>query len=107
MEDLWRSRPAPQPLDLDSLLPQAQGQQANGGAGAGAGGSTCKALGLADAHAVWTVAQNAALFLQAVQQFLDDRPEEIGAAQVGAGPMPRPAGVGLGAFRGGFSQRFM
>ncbi|KAL4446285.1 hypothetical protein ABPG77_003092 [Micractinium sp. CCAP 211/92] len=81
MDDLWRSRPAPQPLDLDSLLPQAQGQQANGGAGAGAGGSACKALGLADAHAVWTVAQNAALFLQAVQQFLDDRPEEIGAAQ--------------------------
>lgn len=89
MEDLWRSRPPPQPLDLDAMLPpQALEQAADGGGGGGAGpgGSACKALGLADAHAVWTVPQNAALFLRAVQLFLDERGEEVGTAQVGGQP---------------------
>lgn len=71
MEDLWRSRRPPEALDLDALLAPAGadgGAVANGGANPGAaaaaGGSACKALGLADAHAVWSVRQSAALFLR-------------------------------------------
>lgn len=84
MEDLWHSRRPPEPLDLDSLL----AADANGGSGSAAPaaeGSACKALGLTDAHAVWDVQQNARVFLSAVQAFLDERADELGAAQVGAG----------------------
>lgn len=91
MEDLWHSRRPPEPLDLDALLAgdaDANGSGSGGGGnGSGGGsaavkGSACKALGLADAHAVWDVRQNAQLFLAAVQAYLDERADELGAAQV-------------------------
>ncbi|PRW61037.1 SUMO-activating enzyme subunit 2 [Chlorella sorokiniana] len=80
MEDLWHSRRPPEPLNLDALL----ALEANGGSGSAAPaakGSACKALGLTDAHAVWDVQQNARVFLVAVQAFLDERADELGAAQ--------------------------
>jgi hypothetical protein len=87
MEVLWRSRRPPQPMDLDALLAPAQQQAASGGAdgavaAAAAAGGACKALGLADAHAVWDVQQNAALFLRAVELFLELRQDELGSLQV-------------------------
>lgn len=81
MEDLWHSRQPPEPLDLDALL-GSNGDAAPAASAAAAGGSACKALGLTDTHAVWDVPQNARLFLAAVQAFLDQRPDELGAAQV-------------------------
>lgn len=83
MEDLWHSRRPPEPLDLDALLPpQPNGD--SGSAAPAAKGSACKALGLTDAHEVWDVGQNARVFLAAVQAFLDERADELGAAQVRA-----------------------
>lgn len=99
MEHLWRSRPPPQPLDLDALLAPAgatdgaiaattDGAAAGGkgdsavGADAAGGGSVAKGLGLADAHAVWGLPQQAQLFLAATQAFLDGRADEVGSAQV-------------------------
>lgn len=91
MADLWHTRRPPTPLDLDALLAEAgaagaaegaaEGAAANG-CGAG-GGSAARALGLGDAHAVWPLAQQARLFLAAVQAYHDERPGELGAAQVG------------------------
>ena len=87
MEVLWRSRRPPQPMGLDALLAPAQQQATNGdadgaAAAAAATGGACKALGLADAHAVWDVQQNAALFLRAVELFLEQRQDELGSLQV-------------------------
>ena len=96
MEDLWHSRRPPEPLDLDALLAEdANGSAGGGGAAAAASGSACKALGLGDVHAVWDVRQNARLFLAAVQAFLDERADELGAAQVRATPGPA-VHVGMG-----------
>ena len=90
MEDLWKSRRPPEALDLDALLAPAGNDSAaaaaNGAPAVDAStgtGSVCKALGLSDSHAVWDVRQNAQLFLKAVELFLDERPHELGSAQVG------------------------
>lgn len=85
MSDLWRSRRPPEPLDLDALLGASPAAASNGTAAASSG-SACKALGLADAHAVWSAQQNAALFVRAVQAFVDERPDELGSAQVRHAP---------------------
>lgn len=52
---------------------------------AGGGGgevSACRALGLTDPHAVWDLAANARVFVEAVASFLEERGEEVGSAQV-------------------------
>ena len=96
MEDLWRNRRRPEPLDLDVLLlPAADGSgTATAGDSVAIGGaakpvdvasSACRALGLKDVHAVWDVPHSAAVFLMAVQLFVDGRSNELGSAQVVAG----------------------
>lgn len=107
MADLWHSRSPPQALDLDALLAEGADGGAGGGQGASGsggtlGGSAARALGLADTHAVWPLAQQARLFLVAVQAYQDERGEELGAAQVGGlcgwlcvilcGLLPEPGG---------------
>ena len=54
-------------------------------AGSG-GGSAAAALGLGDAHAVWSLGQNARVFLEAVRHFHEERAGEIGSVQVGGRP---------------------
>jgi ubiquitin-like 1-activating enzyme E1 B len=85
MEDLWTNRPPPQPLDLDAILASADDGAAQCPAPVvDASGSACKALGLDNAHAVWAVRDNALVFLQAIEMFLDSRTDELGSAQVRA-----------------------
>ena len=54
-------------------------------AGSG-GGSAAGALGFGDAHAVWSLGQNAQVFLEAVRRFHEERAGEIGSVQVGGRP---------------------
>eukprot|EP00887_Chlorella_sp_A99_P005739 scaffold1.g5739.t1 len=91
VDDLWKARPPPQPLSLADILPRrafaANGCSADGAAAAdgsaspaGAMATACRALGLADPHAVWDVAQSARVFLEAVRLFHEARGEELGSA---------------------------
>ncbi|KAL4856575.1 SUMO-activating enzyme subunit 2 [Chlorella vulgaris] len=86
MEDLWRSRRPPQALELHALRMPAYADAANQPAAREAAvtataSSACKELGLLDAHTVWNEQQNAAVFLRAVELFLDGRSHELGSAQ--------------------------
>ena len=76
-QDLWAKRERPTPLDLDALLALENGHSrcaavsggvvanggdgahSNGGAAEELGASACKALGLTDAHRVWSTRENA------------------------------------------------
>lgn len=69
-QDLWKNRDPPKPLDLDSILAEmssvsaeTNGSLLNGAAHSNGtsqvlGDSACKALGLKDAHRVWTLKES-------------------------------------------------
>ena len=87
MEELWRNRRPPVPLDLDALLVGAHVGDGHAGALASAqraptSATAGRTLGLSDPHTVWDVHQSAAVFLLAVQLFVEGRPDGLGAAQV-------------------------
>jgi hypothetical protein len=77
LEDLWQNRRPPEPLDLDALAPASPACMPSC-----SGASACRPLRLTDDHVVWDAQQNAAVFLAAVQLFLDKRADELGAVQV-------------------------
>ena len=62
-QELWKSRKPPTPLRLEDLVPEAggaaNGRASDGSAGGGAEASACEALGMTDAHRLWSVAENA------------------------------------------------
>ena len=62
-QELWKSRKPPTPLRLEELVPgagaTANGWASDGGGGGGAEASACEALGMTDAHRLWSVAENA------------------------------------------------
>lgn len=72
-QDLWKARPKPTPRFLSQTLVDGVGECAQGP-------TASKALGLHDAHAVWSLADNARVFVHAVQLFLRDRADEVGSA---------------------------
>jgi len=60
-QELWKNRKPPTPLRLAELVPGADAAAggAVGGVGAGRDASACEALGLTDAHRLWSVEENA------------------------------------------------
>lgn len=73
-QELWASRSKPTPLFSAMVLPHGAAQPLPQAP------TVAKALGLANTHAVWSLADNARVFLHAVQLFLRDRANEVGAA---------------------------
>lgn len=65
LQDLWKARTKPKPLELTELVPIAPvGSTLNGHANgdesaAGQAASASAALGLTDDHAMWSTADNA------------------------------------------------
>mmetsp|Transcript_31100 Transcript_31100/g.78556 ORF Transcript_31100/g.78556 Transcript_31100/m.78556 type:complete len:631 (+) Transcript_31100:110-2002(+) len=76
MEELWKSRTKPSPLVLGDILPADDARRAGGATP----GSASKAIGLGNRHKVWDLAENAAVFLEAVRAFHGARRDELGAA---------------------------
>ncbi|KAK9841863.1 hypothetical protein WJX81_007903 [Elliptochloris bilobata] len=84
MDKLWKNRKPPMPLRLGELLPEAgsaaSGRASGGGADGGGEASACEALGMTDAHRLWSVEDNAQVFLESVRLFMSQRRAEVGAA---------------------------
>lgn len=77
VQELWKSRKPPSPLELSQLLPDpAAAVTAAAGSTAA---SASKALGLPD-QAVWSVPDAARVFLTSIVKFLVQREREIGEA---------------------------
>lgn len=82
MEDLWKSRQPPQPLQLDALLPVPTSgcYHRVEGADQMPRASASTVLGFSDPHARLSVKDLAALFIVAITRYLDHRPSEVGSA---------------------------
>jgi len=76
MEDLWKSRTKPKPLVLGDILTAEDSRKAGGTSQQ----SASKAIGLGNKHKVWDLADNAAVFLEAIRTFHGARKDELGAA---------------------------
>ncbi|KAK9806335.1 hypothetical protein WJX72_010622 [[Myrmecia] bisecta] len=88
MKDLWTTRTPPTPLVLDDILesppsngPHAPAKAAASNGHAGASASASRALGLRDSHQMWSLRDNARVFLESIRTFLEQRPEDVGAAE--------------------------
>lgn len=81
-ESTWKTRKKPSPLYIDKVLPEYNKRNPepikcwNGISGHSA--SVMGVLGLKNPQEVWSLTDNARVFLQALQLYLDARREEIG-----------------------------
>ncbi|KAK9789037.1 hypothetical protein WJX73_004094 [Symbiochloris irregularis] len=91
VQDLWKARTKPKPLDLAELVPinapSAGPSHVNGhanghpnGTSEAAVASASAALGLTDDHAMWSTADNAKVFLKAIELYRTVRAQDLGAA---------------------------
>ncbi|GAQ81904.1 SMT3/SUMO-activating complex catalytic component UBA2 [Klebsormidium nitens] len=86
MDDLWKNRQRPKPLYIDEVLPETSEPPAKRPRteGANAGDeersvSAASNLGLRDTNQVWSLQENARVFLESVRLFLEERASEIGS----------------------------
>ena len=75
IEDLWKSRKPPRPLNLSDLMPEPQPIVDK------TAGSASRALGLQDHQAMWTPAQCTAVFIEATRQYFETRKDAIGCTE--------------------------
>eukprot|EP00884_Botryococcus_braunii_P012849 jgi/Botrbrau1/21565/Bobra.174_2s0063.1 len=76
MEDLWKIRRPPTPLQLEAIAIPPRPSTSNGSVA----GSASVAVGLSNPQEIWTVEENTQVFLESIRQYIEDRPDEVGAA---------------------------
>jgi len=77
LDDLWKNRAKPKALVLAELCDGAVHKDFPEGTEP----TASKLQGLADQHKVWSVEENARVFLEAVRLYHDTRPDELGASE--------------------------
>lgn len=81
-EDMFKGRMPPKPIFLKDLAGKENSPLKCLEAAADNEGTAGKALGLTNHHDVWSVSQNAALFLESTRRLLKERASEIGSMTV-------------------------
>lgn len=77
-EDTWKSRRRPDPLFLEKVLTEDDVVTTNGVCSSEGTVSATSALGLKNPQEIWSVKDNARVFLKSVQLFLEKRSQDVG-----------------------------